>query len=88
MRELSHRNNFKVLMDKTVVLAPADETGSLLPFHFYVPCKCKTVYSANNGDSSDIEYGAVYVVAITDMDSTVAEEVQWQCQARLRFVDP
>jgi len=76
-------------MDKSVVLAPADETGSLLPFHFFLPCKCKTVYSANNGTVADIETNVVYLVAICDKDGVGAtHDVEWQCEARLRFADP
>ena len=88
MRQLNHRNNFTVLMDKEVVLAASDDTGSLCPFHFMIPCKCRTVYSANNGTYADIESNAIYVSVISDDANTDAtKEVQWMCQARLRFTD-
>lgn len=88
MRQLNHRNNYVVLLDKSVVLAASDDTGSLCPFHFYIPCKCRTVYSANNGTYADIESNAVYVSIVSDDANTDAtKEVQWECQARLRYRD-
>jgi len=88
IRNLDMRNQFTVLLDKEIVVAASDQSGSKCPFHFFLPIKCRTLFSTNDGDFGDIESNSVWISAFTDTDvATDTNNVLWMCQARLRFYD-